>query len=198
MGFDMGSADWVPSDLMNHILAALMPENRLALRVSLRTGLRIDDVLSITRKDLEKGQRFSVIEHKTGKRKRVHLPIDLWEDLMHNAGRFYAFPGRCDEKKHRTRQTINKDLERAAEAFRVPASVQVSPHSARKIYAVDMFEKYGRTDKVQELLNHSRESVTLLYCLAEAVYNKKTTGRKRGSRKDRGKAGGRGRGDSEP
>ena len=182
----MGRADWVPAELMNHILAALMPENRLALRVSLRTGLRIDDVLSITRKDLEKGQRFSVLEHKTGKRKRVHLPADLWEELLQNAGRFYAFPGRCDDKKHRSRQAVNKDLERAAAAFRVPAAVQVSPHTARKIYAVDMFEKYGRADKVQELLNHSRESVTLLYCLAEAVYNRKTSGSKRGAAGRRG------------
>ena len=174
----MGRADWVPGDLMTHILAALMPENSLALRVSLRTGLRIDDVLSLRRSDIQKGQRFTVREHKTGKTKRIYLPEDLHNELMETCGRWFVFEGRTDAKKHRTRQAVNKDLARAAEAFRVPAAVQVSPHSARKIYAVEMFDKYGKAEKVQQLLNHSRESVTLLYCMAEQIYNKKAARRK--------------------
>ena len=177
----MGRADWVPSALMEHILAAMMPENSLALRVSLRTGLRIDDVLSLRRSDIEKGRRFTIKEHKTGKSRRVYLPEELWAEMMSNCGRWFVFEGRTDQKRHRTRQAVNKDIARAAEAFRVPAAVQISPHSARKIYAVDMFEKYGKPEKVQQLLNHSRESVTMLYCMAEAVYNRKmkTTHRKK-------------------
>jgi integrase len=175
----MGRADWVPSELMAHILAALMPENSLALRVSLRTGLRIDDVLSLRRSDIQKGQRFTVKEHKTGKAKRVYLPEDLHDELMQICGRWYVFEHRTDAKKHRTRQAVNKDLARAAEAFRVPAAVQVSPHSARKIYAVEMFDRYGKPEKVQQLLNHSRESVTLLYCMAEQIYQRKTARRKK-------------------
>ena len=70
----MGKADWVPADLMGHILAALMPENALALRVSLATGLRIDDVLSLRRIDIEKGQKFTIREKKTGKSRRIYLP----------------------------------------------------------------------------------------------------------------------------
>ena len=39
-------ADHVPRDELAHILAALTPPNRLALEVSLATGLRIGDVLA--------------------------------------------------------------------------------------------------------------------------------------------------------
>ena len=170
----MGRADWVPADLMEHILAALTPENARALRVSIATGLRIDDVLSLRRCDLEKGQRFTVVEKKTGKHRRVYLPRVLHEELLKYAGRMWAFEGRMSWKQHRTRQAVNKDLARAAEAFRVPKRVQISPHSARKIYAVKMFDRYGDEKKVQELLNHGSEAVTMLYVISEHVYNRKT------------------------
>lgn len=179
----MGAADWVPQDLMNHILAALTPENALALRVSLKTGLRIDDVLSLKASDIAKGKRFTISEKKTHKHRRIYLSESLLDELRSNAGRYYVFEGRLNETQHRTRQAVNKDLARAAEAFRVPAAIQVSPHSARKIYAVDVFQKYGDPRKVQELLNHSSESVTLLYCLAEAVYLKKEQKRTKKDRK---------------
>jgi integrase len=169
----VGAADWVPAELMGHILAALTPENALALRVSLRTGLRIDDVLSLKTADILKGNRFTISEMKTHKHRRVYLPELLRAELLTQAGRYYVFEHRLDETRHRTRQAVNKDLARAAEAFRVPAAVQISPHSCRKIYAVNVFEHYGNVRKVQELLNHSGESVTILYCLAEQVYNKK-------------------------
>lgn len=172
----MGKADWVPADLLEHILAALMPENALALRVSLATGLRINDVLSLRRKDIEKGRKCTIKEQKTGKSRRVYLPAALHEELLKNCGRWYVFEGRTDPTKHRTRQSVYKDLRRAAAAFRVPAALQISPHTARKIYAVDMFRRYGRLDRVQELLNHSSEAVTALYALSEAVYLRKTGG----------------------
>lgn len=172
----MGKADWLPGELMEHILAALMPENALALRVSLATGLRIDDVLSLRRIDLEKGRKITIHEKKTGKARRIYLPVELYDELLKRCGRWWAFEGRTDPKKHRTRQAVYKDLRRAAVAFRVPAAVQVSPHSCRKIYAAEMFQRYGRLDKVQELLNHSGEAVTALYALSEAVYLRKTAG----------------------
>lgn len=40
-------ADWIDREAMGHVLAALMPENRLAIEVAIATGLRISDVLSI-------------------------------------------------------------------------------------------------------------------------------------------------------
>jgi integrase len=179
----VGAADWAPPELMSHILAALTPENALALRVSLKTGLRIDDVLSLRASDIAKGNRFTISEKKTHKHRRIYLSDSLLDELRSSCGRYYVFEGRLKETEHRTRQAVNKDLARAAEAFRVPAAIQISPHSARKIYAVDVFNKYGDPHKVQELLNHSRESVTLLYCLAEAVYMKKAQKRAKNSQK---------------
>lgn len=161
---------------MEHLLAALMPENRLALEVSMTTGLRIDDVLHLKTEKLLQSERFSVKEMKTGKTKRVRIPKDLRDELIATAGRFYVFEGRTDPKKPRTRQAVYKDIKRAAELFRVKR-INVTPHSCRKIYAVEQFKK-SDLKHVQELLNHSSEAVTMLYALADEITAKKIKKRK--------------------
>lgn len=159
-------ADYVWADNLGHVLAALTPANRLACEVSLATGLRIGDVLELTREQVVKG-RFSVREGKTGKVRRVRLPTDLQTRILSQAGHIYAFPARSDGRKHRTRQAVYKDLRRAAKAFRLLE--HVSPHSLRKCYAVNQYHRSGDIKRVQGLLNHSDESVTMIYALADAL-----------------------------
>lgn len=163
-------SQYIPRGEVAHILAALMPENRLACEVSLATGLRIGDVLSLTRSQIEK-QRFTVKEQKTGKTRFVRLPVDLWERCLKNCGRFYVFEHRLDSRKTRTRQAVFKDLKRAAALFR--CSENITPHSLRKIYAVDRYHETCDLKKVQRLLNHSDEAVTYLYAMADVVSKRK-------------------------
>lgn len=161
-------ADYIPEIAFEHILGALMPENRLALFVSLTTGLRIDDVLSLRRKDIEK-QRFTIHEMKTGKARRVSISKELQEQLLYTSGRFYVFEHRTDPKQHRTRQAVYKDLKRACKLFRISETLQVSPHSARKIYAVSAYKRTAKIATVQKLLNHCNEPVTMIYAMADEL-----------------------------
>lgn len=169
-------SDWVDPAVLEHILAALTPENELALRVSIATGLRISDVLAIKSKSLRMGPRFTIHESKTGKARRIYLPRDLYSRLLDNMGEHYAFPGRSDPRRHRTRQAVWKDLHRAAKAFRVSDAVGLSPHTARKVFAVDQLEKSGSLERVQRLLNHSDPTITALYALAAEVTRRKLGG----------------------
>ena len=98
-------AEWIPGDVMGALLAAMMPANALALEASMATGLRIGDVLAITRQQCARG-RFTVSEEKTGKHRRVYLPKKLQERMFAQAGRFFVFEHRLDEKKHRTRAAV--------------------------------------------------------------------------------------------
>ena len=159
-------ADYLYPKMLEHVLAALMPANRLAIQVSLATGLRIGDVLEIKTQDLVKGCR-TVREGKTGKARRVRLPKQLQEEIMCQCGHIYAFPGRSDGKRHRTRQTVYKDIRRAADAFRLRA--HISCHTARKCFAVEQYHKYHDSKQVQKLLNHSNEAVTLIYIMADEL-----------------------------
>lgn len=160
-------ADYIHAEELEHILAALMPQNRLALRVSLTTGLRIGDVLSM--QTIRLAPRMTVHEEKTGKSRRVYIPAALLDEMRAQAGRYWVFEGRCDPRKHRTRQAVYKDLTRAASLFRLPTKLHISPHSARKAYAVAEFHKDGDLQRVQRLLNHSSEAVTVLYAMADQL-----------------------------
>ena len=160
-------SDYLKMSSFEHILAALMPENRLAILVSLTTGLRIDDVLHIKSADLLK-DRFTVKEMKTGKTRRVRLDKKLRDEILRYSGKIYAFENRLDYKRPRTRQAVYKDIKRACECFRVK-NLNVTPHSARKIYSVEEYKRTCSVEHVQRLLNHSSEAVTLLYALADQV-----------------------------
>jgi integrase len=155
------------------VLATLMPDNALVMRVALHTGLRVGDVLALKTEQLK--PRFWVTESKTGKRRQVGLPEPLLSDLKKTAGDLWVFPGK-DPKNHRTRQAVWKDVKRAAKALRLPQNV--APHSARKVYAVDLLQKYGDIDRVRRALNHGSESVTLIYALADKQLESKTRRRR--------------------
>lgn len=144
------------------VLSALTPANRLVMRVALHTGLRVGDVLALRTEQLK--PHFWVTESKTGKRRQVGLPDPLLRDLQSQAGSVWVFEGRGTGKP-RTRQSVWKDVKRAAKAFRLPANI--APHSARKTYAAELMEKYGDIDKVRRALNHGSRSVTLIYALAD-------------------------------
>lgn len=163
-------SEWAPKGEIVHVLAALKPENRLACEISLFTGLRIGDVLSLKTEKVRK-QRFTIHEEKTGKTRNIRLPQELFERAMSCAGEFYVFEHRLNGRKHRTRQAVYKDLRRVASVFGIKQ--HLSPHSLRKIWAVEEYAKCGDLARVKKMLNHSSEAVTMLYAMAHIVrYNK--------------------------
>lgn len=165
------AADWVNEQSMSHILAALTPPNRRVMWVALCSGLRISDVLNIKtaqvvgkKGDLDCGIKISVREQKTGQTRRFWLPRELRLELLAHAGKLYVFPNRRGQNRPRTRQAVEKDIHRACALLRLPAAVTVSPHTARKIYAV----QHGRGS-----LHHRSKIVELMYDTADIATIKK-------------------------
>lgn len=168
-------ADYIAGDTLRLLLTALMPANRRALEVSEATGLRIGDVLAIRTADMRR-QRWTVQESKTGKGKRVYVPHKLWRECMQYAGEAYVWPSRNDPHRHRTRQAVYKDLRRVAGMYRLDGrklQEHVSPHTVRKVYAVEQYRRTGSMAKVRALLNHSNEAVTMLYAMADMLTDKR-------------------------
>ena len=166
---------------VERVLDLLTYENRLVLRVLLHTGIRIGDCLQLKPEQLK--PNFWITEQKTGKRRQIGLPEPLLEDLRHAAGEHWVFPG-ADPKKHRTRQAVWKDVKRAAAALRLTANA--APHSARKVYAVELLQKYGDIERVKRALNHGGLEVTLVYAMADKQLTAK--GRRRRGKPGRKKA----------
>lgn len=144
------------------VLATLTPRNALIMRTALHTGLRIGDILSIKTDSLR--PRFWLTESKTKKRRQVGLPQPLLDDIKNQAGAVWAFENPATGRPQ-TRQAVWKDVKRAAKALRLPQNV--GPHSARKVFAVELLSKYGDINRVRRALNHSSESVTTIYTLAD-------------------------------
>ncbi len=144
------------------MLDLLTYENRLVMRLLLHSGIRIGDALALKPEQLK--PNFWITEQKTGKRRQVGIPEPLLGDLKAAAGQEWVFPG-ADPRKHRSRQAVWKDVKRAAAAARL--TVNAAPHSARKVYAVRLLEKYGDLERVRRALNHGGIEVTLIYAMAD-------------------------------
>ena len=166
---------------VEQVLDLLTYENRLVLRVLLHTGIRISDALQLRPEQL--APNFWITEQKTGKRRQIGLPEPLLTDLRDCAGEWWVFPG-TDPRKHRSRQAVWKDVKRAAAALRLTANA--APHSARKVYAVELLQKYGDIDRVRRALNHGGLEVTLIYAMADKRLT--TKGRRRRAKPGRRRA----------
>ena len=169
------TTEYILDKAMEQVLGVLTPPNRLVMRVMLRTGLRVGDVLALRTEKI--GRQFWITEQKTGKRRRLNLPADLLEDLRRQAGNTWVFPHRVDPARHRTRQAVWCDVKRAATAYRLTQNV--GTHSARKSYAVDLMRRYGDIERVRRSLNHSSAAVTVLYACADTIVKRR--GRRRRS-----------------
>jgi len=157
---------------VGHVLACLMPQNRLIMRTVLHTGLRISDVLELRTEQLVPSGWLT--EKKTGKRRRYGLPQPLLSEIQHQAGKVWAFPSpvkRGRVERHKTRQAVWHDVKRAQKAFRLEQNV--GTHSFRKVYAVKLMEKYGDIEKVRRALNHDSDSVTAIYAMADVLLEHK-------------------------
>ena len=166
---------------VERVLDLLTVENRLVLRVLLHTGIRIGDALQLRPQQLR--PNFWITEQKTGKRRQIGLPEPLLSDLLDSSGEHWVFPG-ADPRKHRSRQAVWKDVKRAAAALRLTQNA--APHSARKVYAVELLRKYGDIDRVRRALNHGGLEVTLIYAMADKQLT--AAGRRRRSKPGRKRA----------
>lgn len=160
-------SEYLAPKLYDNLYSKMTPDNVLALRVSLETGLRIDDVLRLKKDNFKTLRKFVFIAKKTGKRGQKTVSKDLsdqiWARNIPKSG--YIFPGR-KAGKHRTRQAVWNDLRQACE--RAGIREHVSPHSARKTYAVELRKSEG-LPAVQRELQHDRQGTTMIYAFADLL-----------------------------
>ena len=153
---------------LEHVLAALMPTNRLIVRLCMATGLRVSDVLELKTAQLRRRQ--TVRERKTGKTRRITWPAALYDQMQQQAGRIWVFESRCNPTQHRQRQTVWKDIKHAEQVYKrsgvVAVGQNLGTHTARKYAAVEAYRQGGLA-KAQRVLNHSDPLITRIYALSD-------------------------------
>lgn len=158
-------ADYFNPSVYNRIYGVMQYHNVLALRLALETGLRIDDVLKVKKVDI-KGRTIRGIAEKTNKPFKKVISKDLADRLETISGKEYVFEHRLRTDKHRTRQTVWKDIKKAQKLLHIDGNL--APHSTRKTYAVEKFKESG-ISVTQKELQHDRMSTTMLYCFSDLL-----------------------------
>lgn len=166
------------------LIVGLMYEpNALAMQVAFETGLRISDVLSLRTKQI-KQKTFTVTEQKTGKKRKIKLSDALRASLMKISGEDLVFPHRTDKTKHRTRQTVWKDIKRVERILQNEGYLQktdtgrhgksdnesvLGTHSGRKTYARRYYDDTHDFDGIRQRLNHQRDEITAVYLMSQMI-----------------------------
>ena len=158
-------SEFIERDLYNRVFQYMQYDNVLAMRVALETGLRIDDVMSLEAQNLT-GNTIRCIAKKTGKSCTKVIPANLAKQLRNNSANGWLFPSPSNPNKHKTRQSVWKDIRKACELSGI--TQHVTPHSSRKTYAVDVFREEGITS-AQRKLQHNRIETTMLYAFSDIM-----------------------------
>lgn len=159
--------DYINPKLLECVLVNMEHDNGLAIWVSMETGLRISDVLKIRLSDISENGNVFYIAKKTGKRGKAHISKDLHKEIILTVnGRpepsEFLFPGRRGDKP-RTRQAVYRDVKKAvAKMGSEYKGKQISPHTARKVFAVETLRDKG-ISAAQKALQHSSVMTTLIY-----------------------------------
>lgn len=135
----------------------------------LQTGMRVGDAVKVRGSDLSSSDgRFFVswVAQKTGKEAVAEISASLYRHIRPRAKRAFCFPGR-KAGSHLSRQAVWSRIKRAADTIGLESD-GISPHSFRKVFAVDLMHEKGLT-AVQEALQHSNSAVTRVYAYADTI-----------------------------
>ena len=141
----------------------LADEAWLPFWVSLETGLRIGDVVKLRKQNLQTdGLHYKA--QKTGKNGVAKISNELRKELMKKRGK-WLFPSPYKAGKHLTRQCAWARIKTACKRAGID-SEGVSPHSLRKVFAVELYRKKG-FKAVQTALQHNSGATTEIYSFAD-------------------------------
>lgn len=148
---------------LEKLRAMLADEAWLPLWVSLETGLRIGDVVKLRKQNLQAdGLHYKA--QKTGKNGVAKVSAELRKELARKRGK-WLFPSPYKAGKHITRQCAWARIKAACKRAGVEPD-GVSPHSLRKVFAVELYREKG-FKAVQEALQHNNSATTEIYSFAD-------------------------------
>ena len=160
-------AEYITKAEKEKIMYKMGREPWLVFRTMVETGLRVGDTVELKRSNLicDNGEWFIHKKaQKTGKEGRWKISEALAETLRKRKG--YLFKGR-KPGTHITRQAVWKRLKRACEECGINEDGK-SPHSMRKIFAVEKAHEEG-FKAAKEALQHANDAVTRVYVYADKM-----------------------------
>ncbi len=134
----------------------------LPLWVALETGLRVGDVVKLRNSNL-KSDGLHYRAEKTNKNGVAKISAALRKHLKKKGK--WLFPSPYKKDKHITRQCVWARVKKACERAGLSAE-GISPHSLRKVFAVELYREKG-FEAVREALQHSNSATTEIYSFSD-------------------------------
>jgi integrase len=146
--------------------AMLNYEYKLIYRLGCSTGLRISDIVKM-KKDRLDIKEPTIIEQKTGKKKRIYIPKALREELKRYSkqNKKYIFESANSSSGHITRQAVWKHFKKCAK--RAGIEENIGTHTMRKNHAQKLLKKGKGYKYIKNKLNHTSLADTLLYLITD-------------------------------
>lgn len=155
---------YIDTEELSRLHSTIADESWLPFWVSLETGLRVGDVVSIKASAVkDDGIHFKA--QKTGKKGIARISKKLREALPKRKRGEYLFPSPTKPGKHITRQAVWKRLKTACKRIGIDPE-GISPHSMRKVFSVELYREKG-FKAVKEALQHSNSATTEIYSFAD-------------------------------
>ena len=146
------------------ILAQNGTRDLLLFVMGINSGLRISDLLPLTKKDVITGT-VTITETKTGKTKKFPLNEAIKNILNHYIPTLkdndLLFPSRNGNNKSLTRQQAYNIINRACRKAGITDNI--GTHTLRKTFGYHHYQQYKDVAILQTILNHSAPSITLKY-----------------------------------
>lgn len=134
----------------------------LPLWLALETGLRVGDIVALRRASIkEDGIHYRA--QKTKKCGVAPISAELRRHLPKKGK--WIFPSPYKPGEHLTRQCVWSRIKRAAKRAGV-CPEGVSPHTLRKVFAVELYREKG-FKAVQNALQHTNGATTEIYSFAD-------------------------------
>jgi len=143
------------------LLQRLDERDRALVSLMIKSGLRISDALKVTAGQVAK--QMTVYESKSKRSRTFKIGKKLYRELNRLAlgkeNSDILFTGARTATKHVHRSTIHRRIKKALKTLKFDASA----HSARKLFAQNIYKRTGSVKKVQKAMNHHRITTTAAY-----------------------------------
>ncbi|WP_106494905.1 tyrosine-type recombinase/integrase [Lentibacillus sp. Marseille-P4043] len=150
-------------DKIKEYLKSRNKRNYIMFLLGITTGLRISDILKLTKEDILKSH-IDIKETKTTKRKRVKIPGYIKRELTSYAKTLdegdYVIQSRQGCNKAIDRSTAYRILREAAEYVNL---TEIGTHTLRKTFGYHFYKQTNNIGMLQELFNHSDQQTTKRY-----------------------------------
>lgn len=164
-------ARYLEPDELARLFACMKEREALPVRLALLTGLRVGDCVALRPCQIviEAGREKKTFiwykSQKTGKIGRAYIPTAFAREILAQSGVVWCFPSKRDPTKHLRRESVWARVKRAGDRAGLVLG-GLSPHSFRKCFGVETFQKHGIV-AAKKALQHSDITTTEIYALSD-------------------------------